>query len=63
MSTAKILTNAELSLLRTRLTMNPTTLIDPAVAMRLLATAEHYRNGVEIAEKFLPSFVREQVAL
>lgn len=49
MSGEQILTDAELSLLRTRLTMNPTTLVDPAVVQRLLATAEYYRNNVEVA--------------
>lgn len=61
MSDAQILTDAELALLRTRLTMNPTTLVDPAVVQRLLATAEYYRNNVEIAVR--PDFIKEQVAL
>jgi len=61
MSDTQILTDAELALLRTRLTMNPTTLVDPAVVQRLLATAEYYRNNVEIAA--WPDLVREQVSL
>lgn len=63
MSETKILTDAELVLLRTRFMANPNTLVDPSVAQRLLATAEHYRNGVEITEKYLPSFVKAQVVI
>jgi len=59
----KILSDAELSLLRTRFMANPETLIDPAVARQLLDTAEFYRDGVQLSEKYLPSFVRAQVII
>jgi hypothetical protein len=48
MSDIKMLTNAELQLLRTRFMANPDTLVDPVVAQRLLVTAELYRDGVEV---------------
>lgn len=44
-----IMTDTELSLLRTRFMANPDTVVDPAVAQRLLATAEYYRNNVDLA--------------
>lgn len=53
----QILTDAELSLLRTRLTVNPNTLVDPAVARKLLTTAEYYRDAISMASGYLPKTV------
>lgn len=53
-----ILTDAELSLLRTRFMVNPEMSIDPEIRDRLLKTAEYYRDAVQqVAPKF-PEQVR-----
>lgn len=53
-----IMTDTELSLVRARLAANPDTLIDPAVAKRLLFTAEHYRDFTQQAAPNFPEQVR-----
>ena len=60
---ARIMTDCELTLLQARRVANPDLYVDPVVVDRLMATAIHYRNAIMLAEKFLPSFVREQVQI
>ena len=57
------MTGCELTLLQARRVANPDLLIDPVVVDRLMATAIHYRNAIQQAEKLLPTFVREQAQI
>jgi hypothetical protein len=54
-SEVKIMSDLEPSLLQTRRAANPDLLVDPVIVDRLMATAIHYRNAVDIASEFLPS--------
>ena len=58
LKSAGILTDAELSLLRTRLTMNRFALLDPELALKLLTTAEYYRDFTQQAAPWFPEQVQ-----
>ena len=58
----KIMSDIELRTLRTRLAVNPSTLVDPVVAVRLLATADHYRKAMIVASAYLPGNVLRGLA-
>lgn len=57
-SDIQILTDAELSLLRTRLTMNRFSILDPGLALKLLTTAEYYRDAVQQTAALFPEQVQ-----
>ena len=54
-SEIKIMSDLELSIFQARRVANPDLLVDPVIVDRLMATALHYRNVVDIASEFLPS--------
>ena len=58
-SEIKIMSDLELSIFQARRVANPDLLIDPVIVDRLMATALHYRNAVDIASEFLPSLMVE----
>lgn len=56
------LTEAELRTLRTRLAINPNTLVDPAVVARLLATIERCHKAMRVASAYIPGNVLRGLA-
>ena len=54
-SEVKIMSDLELSIFQARRVANPDLLVDPVIVDRLMATALHYRNAVDIASEYLPS--------
>ncbi len=54
-SEVKIMSDLELSIFQARRVANPDLLVDPVIVDRLMATALHYRNAVDIASQYLPS--------
>lgn len=58
----KIMSDIELRTLRTRMAVNPDTLVDQSVAVRLLATAEHYRKAMTVASAYVPGNVLRGLA-
>ena len=51
-----IMSDFELSIFQARRVANPDLLVDPVIVDRLMATALHYRNAVDIASEYLPGF-------
>lgn len=43
----KLMTDTEMKILKMHLYANPTTMVDPEVVRRLLATAESYKDAVD----------------
>jgi hypothetical protein len=54
-SETKIMSDLELSIFQARRVANPDLLVDPVIVDRLMATALHYRNAVDIASEFTPN--------
>jgi len=50
-----IMSDFELSIFQARRVANPDILVDPVIVDRLMATALHYRNAVDVASEYLPS--------
>ena len=55
MNDIKIMSDFELSIFQARRVVNPDLLVDPVIVDRLMATALHYRNAVDIVSEYLPT--------
>lgn len=58
----KIMSDIELRTLRTRMAVNPDTLVDPAVVVRLLATVERCHKAMTVASVYVPGNVLRGLA-